>query len=95
MSDNENEVQPSADLFARLSAIQTVVMAIVALFALAGLMLVGKGFYVKAKDEVAQYLLQRNFDARHRPATGGELRPNRVEAVGEAPGPLITGSVER
>ncbi len=92
MADNDNGSQPSADLFARLSAIQTIVVAIVALFALAGLMLVGKGFYVKAKDEVAQYLLQRNFGARHRPATEREP-PTRLEAIREAPGPLTTGSV--
>ncbi|MCO5964602.1 hypothetical protein [Sinorhizobium meliloti] len=92
MADNDNGSQPSADLFARLSAIQTVVVAIVALFAFAGLMLVGKGFYMKAKDEVAQYLLQRN-EARHPPATEREPQPTRLEAIREAPGPLTTGSV--
>lgn len=93
MADNDNASQPNADLFARLSAVQTIVVAIVALFALAGLMLVGKGFYVKAKDEVARYLLQQNSGGRHRSATEGEPQPTRLEAIREAPGPLTTGSV--
>ncbi|WP_458380255.1 hypothetical protein [Sinorhizobium medicae] len=90
MDDNEKERKRGADLFARLSAIQTVVFAIVALFVLAGLMLVGKGFYVKAKDEVAQYLLLR--DVEEQDVTGKDSQSGLSEAM---PAPLTTGSVTR
>ncbi|MCV9961273.1 class GN sortase [Pararhizobium sp. BT-229] len=53
-----------AGFLARLNALETVVLAGIALVALAGMMLVGKGFYMKAKAEVSQVLLKRSFEAQ-------------------------------
>ena len=44
---------PHTGFLARLNALETVVLAIIALVALAGLMLVGKGFYLKAVAEIS------------------------------------------
>lgn len=63
VADNERP-EPRPGFFARLSAVETVVLAVIALIALAGLMLVGKGFYMKAKAEVSQVLLKRSFEAQ-------------------------------
>ncbi|OCP09236.1 MULTISPECIES: class GN sortase [unclassified Ensifer] len=61
----ENErPEPRPGFLARLSAVETIVLAIIALIALAGLMLIGKGFYMKAKAEVSQVLLKRTFEAQ-------------------------------
>jgi sortase A len=56
--------QAHAGFLARLNALETVVLAGILLVALAGLMLVGKGFYMKAKAEVSQALLKRSFTAQ-------------------------------
>lgn len=56
--------QARAGFLARLNALETVVLAGILLVALAGLMLVGKGFYMKAKAEVSQVLLKRSFTAQ-------------------------------
>lgn len=53
-----------AGFLARLNALETVVLAGILLVALAGLMLIGKGFYMKAKAEVSQVLLKRSFQAQ-------------------------------
>ncbi|OHV82471.1 hypothetical protein [Ensifer sp. LCM 4579] len=39
---------------ARLSAIETIVVAVIALIAIAGIMLIGKGFYMKATASLLQ-----------------------------------------
>ncbi|MCZ4092011.1 hypothetical protein [Sinorhizobium psoraleae] len=52
MADDDLPEQ-RAGFLARLSAIETIVVAIIALIALAGLLLIGKGFYMKAKAELA------------------------------------------
>ncbi|MDW5312882.1 class GN sortase [Rhizobium sp. PL01] len=56
--------QGRAGFLARLNPLETIVLAGILLVALAGLMLVGKGFYMKAKAEVSQVLLQRSFEAQ-------------------------------
>jgi sortase A len=56
--------QGRAGFLARLKALETIVLAGILLVALAGLMLVGKGFYMKAKAEVSQVLLKRSFTAQ-------------------------------
>ena len=50
MSDNRG--QRREGFLARLNALETVVLAAIILLALAGLMLVGKGFYLKATVEL-------------------------------------------
>ncbi|WP_222857204.1 class GN sortase [Rhizobium herbae] len=44
--------------------LETLVLAAISLVAIAGLMLVGKGFYMKVKAEVSQVLLKRSFEAQ-------------------------------
>ncbi|OAP38209.1 hypothetical protein AU381_21725 [Sinorhizobium glycinis] len=63
MADNEDDPpEQRAGFLARLSATETIIVAIIAMIALAGLMLLGKGFYVKAKAELfaAEKLMARN-----------------------------------
>ncbi|WOS61657.1 hypothetical protein [Sinorhizobium fredii] len=53
MADNQDDLPGQRTGFlARLSATETIIVAIIAMIALAGLMLIGKGFYVKAKTEL-------------------------------------------
>ncbi|ASY69772.1 hypothetical protein [Sinorhizobium fredii] len=53
MADNQDDLPVQRTGFlARLSATETIVVAIIAMIALAGLMLIGKGFYMKAKTEL-------------------------------------------
>lgn len=63
MSDKYS-IEGRAGFLARLGALETVVLAGILLIALAGLMLVGKGFYIKAKSELSQVLLKRSFEAQ-------------------------------
>lgn len=63
MSD-KHPAEERAGFLARLNALETVVLAGIALVALAGLMLIGKGFYMKAKAEVSQVLLKHSFEAQ-------------------------------
>ncbi|ACP26037.1 hypothetical protein NGR_c22780 [Sinorhizobium fredii NGR234] len=52
MADNEDDLPGQrAGFLARLSATETIIVAIIAMVALAGLMLIGKDFYMKAKSE--------------------------------------------
>lgn len=60
----EQDKEGRAGFLARLTALETVVLAGILLVALAGVMLVGKGFYMKAKAEVSQVLLKRSFEAQ-------------------------------
>lgn len=60
----EQDKEGRAGFLARLNALETVVLAGILLVALAGAMLVGKGFYMKAKAEVSQVLLKRSFAAQ-------------------------------
>ncbi|WP_139793168.1 hypothetical protein [Ensifer aridi] len=60
MSGDDDLREPKTDFLGRLSAIETIVAAIIALVVLAGLMLVGKGFYMKAKSE-ASHVPNRSF----------------------------------
>ncbi len=64
MAADNQKPEPRPGFLARLSAVETIVLAVIALIALAGLMLVGKGFYMKAKAEVSQVLLKRTFEAQ-------------------------------
>ncbi|ASY57324.1 hypothetical protein [Sinorhizobium sp. CCBAU 05631] len=53
MADNEDDLpEQRTGFLARLSAIETIIVAIIAMIALAGLMLIGKGFYMKATAEL-------------------------------------------
>jgi len=63
-NDGNHTNEGRAGFLARLNALETVVLAGILLVALAGLMLVGKGFYMKAKAEVSQVLLKRSFEAQ-------------------------------
>lgn len=63
-NNGNTDKQARAGFLARLNALETVVLAGILLVALAGLMLVGKGFYMKAKAEVSQVLLKRSFTAQ-------------------------------
>jgi sortase A len=60
----DQDKEGRAGFLARLNALETVVLAGILLVALAGVMLVGKGFYMKAKAEVSQVLLKRSFAAQ-------------------------------
>ncbi len=64
MAADKDQSEPHQGFLARLSAVETIVLAIIALIALAGLLLIGKGFYMKAKAEVSQVLLKRTFAAQ-------------------------------
>lgn len=64
-----------AGFLARLSAGETVVMAIIAMIALAGMLIAAKGFYMKAKAELSQILLQRSFAAELRGEIGAKPWP--------------------
>lgn len=75
MAADHEQPEPRPGFFARLSAAETIVLAVIALIALAGLMLVGKGFYIKAKAEVSQVLLQRSFEAQLRGNPDGKPWP--------------------
>ncbi|MBP2236766.1 hypothetical protein J2Z31_003280 [Sinorhizobium kostiense] len=58
----ENEERPGEKrqgFLDRLSEIETVLVAIIAFIALAGIMWVGKGYYIKAKTEVSHGQLSR------------------------------------
>jgi sortase A len=61
---DKHSIDGRAGFLARLSALETVVLAGILLVALAGLMLVGKGFYMKATSELSQVLLKRSFEAQ-------------------------------
>jgi hypothetical protein len=53
MADNEDDLpERRAGFLAQLSATETIIVAIIAMIALAGLMLIGKGFYTKATAEL-------------------------------------------
>lgn len=61
---NKQTIDRRGGFLARLSMLETLVLAGISLVAIAGLMLVGKGFYMKAKAEVSQVLLKRSFEAQ-------------------------------
>jgi sortase A len=69
----QDKEEGRAGFLARLNALETVVLAGILLIALAGVMLVGKGFYMKAKAEVSQVLLKRSFAAQL--AGGTDAKP--------------------
>ncbi|MDQ0321200.1 hypothetical protein QO002_003338 [Pararhizobium capsulatum DSM 1112] len=71
----ERSNERRAGFLARLSAGETVVLAIIAMIALAGTLLIGKGLYMKAKAELSQVLLQRSFAAELRGETGAKPWP--------------------
>lgn len=80
---------PRPDFFARLSALETIVAAVFALAVLAGLMLVGKGFYMKTRNDGSQ--VQRSYHVAPHVA-GNPLPATRAK---ESPSPFTTGSVPR
>ncbi|WEX76486.1 class GN sortase [Sinorhizobium numidicum] len=89
--DDPREQRPG--FLARLSAVETIVAAIIALIALAGLMLIGKGFYMKAKADVSQILLKRSFEAQLHGAAGGKPWPwADFETAAEISAPRINRS---
>lgn len=71
----EASKQRRAGFLARLSAGETVVLAVITMIALAGALLVGKGLYMKAKAELSQVLLQRSFAAELSGETGAKPWP--------------------
>ncbi|MBB4185374.1 class GN sortase [Sinorhizobium terangae] len=75
MADDDDFSGQRAGFLARLSAIETIVVAIIALVALAGLLLIGKGFYMKAKAEVSQVLLRKSFEEQLRGNADGRPWP--------------------
>ncbi|CAN7414840.1 hypothetical protein [Pararhizobium sp. LjRoot238] len=80
--------RPAPDLrtgfLARLNMLETLVFAAICLVAIAGLMLVGKGFYIKAKSELPQMPLRRSFETQTYRETN--VSPWRAKAafVGDA-----------
>jgi sortase A len=73
--DRNDDKEGRAGFLARLSPMETVVLAGILLVALAGLMLVGKGFYMKAKAEFSQVLLKRSFAAQLQGETNAKPWP--------------------
>jgi sortase A len=61
---NKPTLDGRGGFLARLNMLETLVLAGISLVAIAGLMLVGKGFYLKTKAEVSQVLLKRSFEAQ-------------------------------
>jgi sortase A len=61
---NKQTLDGRDGFLARLNMLETLVLAGISLVAIAGLMLVGKGFYMKVKAEVSQVLLKRSFEAQ-------------------------------
>lgn len=61
---NKQTLDGRGGFLARLNMLETLVLAGISLVAIAGLMLVGKGFYMKTKAEVSQVLLKRSFEAQ-------------------------------
>lgn len=61
---NKQTLDGRSGFLARLNMLETLVLAGISLVAIAGLMLVGKGFYMKTKAEVSQVLLKRSFEAQ-------------------------------
>jgi sortase A len=61
---NKQTLDGRSGFLARLNMLETLVLAGISLVAIAGLMLVGKGFYLKTKAEVSQVLLKRSFEAQ-------------------------------
>ncbi len=59
--DEERPGEQRQGFLDRLSEIETVVVAIIAFIALAGIMWVGKGYYMKAKTEALDSQLSRTF----------------------------------
>lgn len=93
MAADDDLPGPRPGFLARLSAIETIVVAIIALIALAGLMLVGKGFYMKAKAEVSQVLLKKSFEAQlHGEADGKPWPWADFETTAEITAPRINRS---
>lgn len=66
---NKQTLDGRGGFLARLNMLETLVLAGISLVAIAGLMLVGKGFYLKTKAEVSQVLLKRSFEAHLHGAT--------------------------
>lgn len=71
----ETPKERRAGFLARISAGETIVLAVITLIALAGALLVGKGLYMKAKAELSQVLLQRSFAAELSGQTGAKPWP--------------------
>ncbi|WEX86117.1 class GN sortase [Sinorhizobium garamanticum] len=93
MADDDDLSGQRGGFLARLSAIETIVVAIIALIALAGLLLIGKGFYMKAKAEVSQVLLRKSFEEQLRGAADGRPWPwADFETAAEISAPRINRS---
>jgi sortase A len=92
-NDEHSLTEQRPGFLARLSAIETIVVAVIALIALAGLLLIGKGFYIKAKAEVSQILLRKSFEAQLRGAADGRPWPwADFEAAAELSAPRLNRS---
>lgn len=63
VDDGNGPRQPRPSFLAGLSAGETIVAAIIALLALAGLLLIGKGFYMKAATDVSRAPLSMAAEA--------------------------------
>ena len=90
MLGDDDRSERRADFFARLSAIETIAMAFIALVVLGGLMLVGKGFYVQSG--LAGPQTRGNLEAGSR-VLGDPIVATEIEKQG--PATLTTGSVSR
>ena len=88
MLGDDDRSERRADFFARLSAIETIAMAFIALVVLGGLMLVGKGFYLQTGFAGPQ--TRGGLEAGSR-VSGNPLVATEIEK----PAPLTTGSVSR
>ncbi|WP_275791143.1 class GN sortase [Pararhizobium gei] len=55
--------------------LETLVLAAICLIGIAGVMLIGKGAFIKAKAELSQVLLKRSFAAQLDGGTGGKPWP--------------------
>lgn len=75
INEGNQDKEGRAGFLARLNALETVVLAGILLVALAGVMLVGKGFYMKAKAEFSQVLLKRSFEAQLQGETNAKPWP--------------------
>lgn len=93
MADDDELSGQRGGFLARLSAIETIVVAIIALIALAGLLLIGKGFYMKAKAELSQVLLRTSFEEQLRGDADGKPWPwADFETAAEISAPRINRS---
>lgn len=82
-----------AGFLARLNMLETLVLAAICLVAIAGLMLVGKGFYIKANADLPPMPLGRSFEMQTHRETNVSRRPVTVAFIEEITGHMPVKSV--